>query len=189
MPYKPYLIQRAAYIGPRSARNLKPRPLSQVLRLDYMGSSEFEYGTTGQAVRDLHAVLPQLAVRGTGVFADDGREVYVVCEEEWLAPFADWAKSVAGAPRLPVDRGLERIDFWVWMQPKPEVRTRRVGGVLQPVKKDVRLLPFDERDVFQREESRTDFWWDLQRPLASIEPTIAEFDARREKARGSETSA
>lgn len=71
----PYLIQR---ISSRYVVGDDPKNFDAQFSLDYMGSSEFEWGAIPRALKSIRAKSTDLVVRKLGVTTHDGLEGFVI---------------------------------------------------------------------------------------------------------------
>lgn len=74
--------------------------VSELLRLDYMGSSEFEWGTIPAAIRQTYEASMKTPEKFwyfqvEGLTAWDGRSVYVFCHEDYFDQIATWIRQLA----------------------------------------------------------------------------------------------
>lgn len=165
---KPYMVQRvlcrdlSKQVGPDVR-------FTELFYLDYMGSSEFEFGAIPAAIRSMAQAKREGTIykRTLDAYRDDNDNPLVVVtgHKDQTGAFADWVAKVKEDRTL--DRGQERFDFWRWLQPLPKVRYRKKGGEYVPAQKDVNQLSFDERDVWSRQRlDATNLWWDIYNTIA-----------------------
>lgn len=163
----PYLIQRAS-IRKNAADDAV---LSKAVNLDYMGSSEFEFGALPQALKDLAArsrVSPdRLEVREIpGVNDRDGRPLLVIglLDEEIGAYAEQLIPVVRGEARTKESTGFE--DLVTPMDKLPsyhQLRREPPAGHKRGEKREKWLQDRDDR--------LTKFFWDIrQGPMMSFEP-------------------
>lgn len=72
---QPYLIQRGGF-------KLAPKEITgpdSILRFDYMGSAEFEFGALPQSLRRMDAVHAACALHETPHVSHDGHTIYLYC--------------------------------------------------------------------------------------------------------------
>jgi hypothetical protein len=151
----PWLIQRA-----RIAKS--PRPgatLSESVRLDYMGSSEFEFGALPTSHRSMHAASFRFDIRPLDIHNFKGEPLLVAgaLNVEDVPSYQEIWKTLTSAEYS--ERSTkERVEVWPHMVPPP-------AKIAMPshMKRSSRLEK--DRYIEEQKTPRTDFWWDLDNGL------------------------
>lgn len=114
---QPYLIQRGQIKNSESFYRL-----SEVVKLDYMGSSEFEFGALPQSFKDMHSKKDSLKIHTVnsirknhkqpllvyGSLSNDELKQYV----EWLTKIRNNDRSIHLKERARFNVDETTIDFW-----------------------------------------------------------------------------
>jgi hypothetical protein len=153
--YKPWLIQRATIRTPLAEENTR---ISFAVKLDYMGSAEFEFGALPKSLRNLQARKDQLKLRLlTTVTQDESPlRIYSSLDDadfiEYTAIIEKLRKSRLGEVRL-----KERSEFTleeVELTNKRNEADRLLYATASSKRK--KKSPYGQ---YVRELA--DFWWDL----------------------------
>ena len=96
-PMRPYLIQRGKFKDAALDQITGP---DSILRWDYMGSSEFEWGALPQSLRRMDARHADYAVHETPHVSHDGQRVYLLCAGDPTRALAALAVVADGEARF-----------------------------------------------------------------------------------------
>lgn len=168
---KPYLIQRASVRSDAAA----DATVSQAVRLDYMGSSEFEFGALPRSLRSIASKACDNAsclvpVELPGIHDRNGRPLQVVGLPAGSA--AEYAALMA--PIVADDHGVrlkERADFEAMVTPLDKLPSYHPLHQEPPKgqRRGAKLAEYRARV----DESLTRFWWDLNNGvMMSFEPDL-----------------
>lgn len=124
----PYLIQRCKIEQPvengvRFSHNVK---------LDYMGSAEFEFGIVPQSLRRMAESKDYHLVPVRDILNDNGDHLYVWCD-------------------LPFEKVPEYVEILKRLRNKNDIR----------LKESSHFYINKADDWYSKDNARTDFWWDL----------------------------
>lgn len=143
----PYLIQRAVIRTPLAPPTER---LSDSVRFDYMGSSEFEYGTMPQSLRRIEAKQEQLTICKVDDILDGESPLRVLSyfDDDQFKEYVQHLRELRNSAsyRYPLK---ERSEFPLSERKPPE------PPLLTPRNK--------RRPVYHREQ--TNFWWDISNDM------------------------
>lgn len=127
---KTYLIQRASFMD-RDYKN----GIDSIISLDYMGSSEFEWGAVPQSLARIREDINAYTYLDVPIY---NKDITVFCKETQKPLVKEYLTNLADCNM----RLKEYSDFDYYVNPSEYYRVRR-----------------------EISHHRTDFWWDLENDL------------------------
>lgn len=113
----PYLIQRGTF---KDISTSKITGIDSLVGFDYMGSSEFEFGTLNRTLR--YACSLELEIYSPDIKAKDGQSLHIICERGSYQECLEFVnKLVAGSVRLKERSDLHEVVYGSPWGSKPSV--------------------------------------------------------------------
>ena len=134
-----YIVQRCWYAKKGRQRWTYNLKVSEYFEMDYMGSSEFEYGATAKSIRAIHSQLDKMEILKSSI---QGKKFWVFC--------------------LPEDREELQKQLDLYCQGKA------INGV-RDLKEWIRfpqVLGVQKWYTYNNPEYAENFWWDLEANVA-----------------------
>lgn len=145
----PYLIQRGTIKNPA-----KIEGIDSLVKFDYMGAAEFEWGALPKALKEICGILDELEIHSLDIKTTKGETLWLLCKNEdveqlrefWVKaskdPYSVNTKETVFYNRNKVFEPSNNINFWwdikeeqCWMATLGDDNIVKVHEALEVVKK------------------------------------------------------